>query len=370
MKKILVNATICDSKPTGLGVYTINILKKITKLKGYNISVLKNDQVEIELSNAQNINSPSSLLSSKGWKAQLLRILYLNIKLFSYGNKYDYIINTVPEGTIFNSKKNQITVIHDILPVIYKKEYPKSYYYYKYYVPLLLRKSKYIVVPSINTKKDIMSFYKSSEEKIFVANNGYDHDHFERSSELEINKVKNKYKIDKYFLYVGNLYPHKNLENAIISFSEFREKHKDIKFVITGDKNHWNYNNLVPLIKRLKLENEIIFLDYVEYDDLPKLYSGAIAFIYVSLYEGFGLPLIEAMACGCPVITSNNSSLKEISEQSAIHVEPLSINEIVKGMYNIYEDLEYRNELIDKGLENAAKYSWEKTVKVIEGLLK
>lgn len=362
--EILTNATICDSKPTGLGVYTQNVILN-SQNKEFDQTVLINKGIALKnIPQIKNLlYSPSSLLSSKGWKAQLLRIFYLNFKFLLNNSRFDYFLNTVPEGSLLIPRKKQITVIHDVLPILYREEYNKSYYYYKYYVPLLLKKSKHIVVPSENTKKDIISMYKLKASNIVVAPNGYDKSHFYPRTIEEINKVKELYKLDRYLLYVGNMYPHKNLNRVIEAFAKLNQK--EVKFVIAGDKSHWNYKFLLESINKYGLKDQIEFLDYVSYEHLPILYSGAEAFVYPSVYEGFGLPVIEAMACGSPVITSNNSSLIEISDGAALNVDPLNVFEISEAMKKIIQNKDLKDKLKVEGINKAKEYSWERTTEII-----
>jgi glycosyltransferase involved in cell wall biosynthesis len=366
MKNLIVNATICDIKPTGLGIYTLNVAKELCKNKDIKLEVIINQKIGQKYLEKQNINvfpSPSMLLSNKGWVAQLARIFYLNIKLLFLSRKNNVVLNTVPEGSLFI--QNQVTVIHDILPILFKKEYSKSYYYYKYYVPLILKRSKKIVVPSQSTKNDIVNMYKIKSDKVIIAPNGYDSHHFTPGTINDVDLLKRKYGVDEYFLYVGNMYPHKNLSRVIKSFISINDQYPEIKLLIVGDKSHWNYKNIKYQVDINKMNDTIKFLDYVSYEELPVLYSGALAFVYPSLYEGFGLPIIEAMACGSPVITSNLSSLKEIANDSALTINPESVDELSGAMRKIINDKSLRSTLITKALKHVKNYSWEKTVKII-----
>ncbi|RYL93934.1 glycosyltransferase family 1 protein [Sporolactobacillus sp. THM19-2] len=360
--EMLTNATICDKRPTGLGVYTINVIKEINKRENINQEILVNKLINVDHSFYKNdvIYTPNYILSSNGWLAQLARIIYLNCFLPKIGRDKDLIFNPVPEGSLFLN--HQVTVIHDILPLLFKREYPKSYYYYKYYVPRLLKKSYKVIVPSNNTKKDIIRVYNIDNDKIIVAPNGYDNKHFFQRNDDEVNNIKTKYGLSKYILYVGNMYPHKNLERLIQAFCHIHLKFPEIKLVLVGDTKHWNFNNLVKLVDSLGLSNSIYFLDYVSYQELPSLYGGALAFVYPSLYEGFGLPIIEAMACGTPVITSNTSSLREIAGNCALTVNPIDIKEIESKISKIIVNTELRELYRKRGLKRALEYDWGKTV--------
>ena len=164
-----------------------------------------------------------------------------------------------------------------------------------------------------------------------------------------------------YLLYVGTLQPRKNLVRAIEAFGLLK-RDSTLKFVIAGKKG-WLYDEIFEKVKELNLENEVIFTGYVPDEDLPELYKNAKAFIFVSLYEGFGLPVLEAMSYGIPVLTSNTSSLPEVAGDAALLVDPENTEEIAKGMERLLTDEKLRQQLISKGKEQIKKFSWEKAAK-------
>jgi hypothetical protein len=164
-----------------------------------------------------------------------------------------------------------------------------------------------------------------------------------------------------YFLYVGNLEPRKNLERLIEAFARMPEKEHDL--VIVG--NRWYRGGAAEQKARsLGLNGRVKFMGYLPRADLPALFSGATAFVYPSLLEGFGLPVVEAMACGAPVITSNNSSMKEIAAEAAMLVDPCNVCEISEALTRMAQDERLREKLSKRGLARAAEFSWENTARL------
>ncbi len=188
--------------------------------------------------------------------------------------------------------------------------------------------------------------------------------------------IKEKYEIDgDYILFVGTLQPRKNIERLIEAFSKIKNQElgiKNLELVIIGKKG-WLYEDILSAPKKFKIEDKVKFLDFVPDSDLSLFYQNAVCFVLPSLYEGFGLPVLEAMNFGCPVITSNVSSLPEVAGDAGILVNPGSVEEIAKSIEKILKMTDNeRKEMIEKGYQQAKKFSWEKcareTLSVLEEL--
>lgn len=233
-----------------------------------------------------------------------------------------------------------------------------------------------ILTISQASKNDIMEYYGVDSDRIIVTypglNSKFQMTNFKSIPNDKFQMIKNKYKISgDYFIFVGTLQPRKNLIRLIEAFEGLKDK--DLQLVIVGKKG-WLYEEIFEKVKDLGLEKQVIFTGFVPDEELPYLIKGAIALILVSLYEGFGLPVAEAMSLGVPVVTSNVSSLPEIAGKAGILVDPYKIEEIAQGMEEVI-DL-YRNKpeeykkMVEKGLEQAKKFSWEKcaqeTLKVLK----
>lgn len=231
-----------------------------------------------------------------------------------------------------------------------------------------VRSASQIIAVSKSTKSDLVSKLRVDAKKINVVYEGIDRSYFFPRSETEINRVKGVYGINKpYFLFVGTVQPRKNIERLIEAFSLL--KTNKINLVIAG-KPGWLYDDIYNAPKRLGIADKVNFLGFVEGEDLPALYSGALAFVYPSLYEGFGLPLLEAMACNTPVVASKSSSIPEVVGKSGLLFNPTNINEIAESLRKIASGRTLRGKLIGSSQEELSRFDWDKTaqetVKVFE----
>ncbi len=270
---------------------------------------------------------------------------------------------------VVRSDKNtkNILTVHDIAPVLF----PHLHGYitrldFEVILPRLIKNSDSIITVSYSTKDDLMSKFGIEEKKLNVIHLGVDNSFF--TPKLPQKDILAKYGINKeYLLFVGNANPRKNLNNLILAFSKiFDEIPHDL--VLIGPINR---ENLIKFILdddkfdgiRERFLERIITPGYADYEDLPFLYSGASSFVFPSFYEGFGLPPLEAMACGTPVISSNNSSLKEVVGKAGILIDdPFNLNEISEKILYMLENSKLQKKLKNKGLTQVEKFSWDKTV--------
>lgn len=239
-----------------------------------------------------------------------------------------------------------------------------------------LKSATTIISVSNSTKVDLIKKIGLDKNKIKVVYEGFDKNLFQPiKNDILVNSlIQYKLTPGKYLLFIGTVQPRKSLERLIKAFSVWSGSfgHKapvalidsnfaDLKLVIVGNKG-WLSEEIYHLPKKLGIEERVKFLGYVPEKDLPILYSGAIALTFPSLFEGFGLPILEAQACGCPVLTSNVSSMPEVAGQGAIYVNPYSIDDIVKGVVRL-QAIGFRQQVIQKGFENIRRFSWEKCAK-------
>lgn len=226
-----------------------------------------------------------------------------------------------------------------------------------------------IITISEFSKQEIIKYLNVPENKIHVISLGVDTKYYHSNyTEQMIQAVKDKYGIhEKYLFYQGTLEPRKNLKKLIEAYAISIKNIPYAPDLILAGKKGWMYDEIFETVKLFKLEEKVKFLGYIELEEIPKLMSGAIAFVYPSLYEGFGLPPLEAMACGAPVIASNVSSIPEVVGNAGILVNPQSKEEIAEAMIKIVKDEQLRNELHEKGIIRARKFQWSKaTEQVIE----
>ena len=234
------------------------------------------------------------------------------------------------------------------------------------------KRADIIVTISQFSKSEIMKYLNVPPEKIVVMPCGVDLELYRPDYGMDdVQRVKNKYDIKgEYLLYLGTLEPRKNIERLVEAFYLLKQRIANWpKLVIAGRKG-WQYESIFQKVHTLGLMDDVIFTGYVDAADSPVLTMGALAFVFPSLYEGFGMPPLEAMACGTPVITSNAASLPEVVGDAALLVDPFSVESIADTIEHILQDESLRSELSQKGLERASDYSWEHSVRIISDVYK
>lgn len=218
-----------------------------------------------------------------------------------------------------------------------------------------------ILTISQASKSDIMRIYGIPEAKIVVTYPGIKAPVSVKTTSMDDLKKKYNLKGD-FILFVGTLQPRKNIEKLIEAFSLLAPINKDLTLVIVG-KQGWLYEDILQAPKKFGISEKVKFVSFVPDDELPSFYKHALCFVLPSLYEGFGLPVVEAMSYGCPVITSNVSSLPEAGGDAALYVDPQSVKDIAEKITMVVEDEKLRKEMIAKGKIQVKKFSWEKTAK-------
>lgn len=271
----------------------------------------------------------------------------------------------LPLTPFFNVNRPSVRylpVIHDLNFEEYPKDLPVfTSKYYRYFFPKFARNATRIATVSEYSKQDIVSRYHISPDKIDVVYNGAN-ENYHRISEPEQNEIKSEYSNENpYFLFIGTLHPRKNIANLFKAFDEFKKsKSNEVKLVIVGSKMWWT-SEIELAYQNMKFKNDIIFAGRLEPGVLGKIIASALAMVYVSTYEGFGIPILEAMNCDVPVITSNVTSMPEVAGEAALLVNPFSIDSIKEAMLKIYSDTNLRAGLVEKGRIQREKFSWQKT---------
>jgi len=268
-----------------------------------------------------------------------------------------------PDGYLsLSTRVAQIGVIHDLNFEHHPNDLPfLTRWYYRYYFPQFALKAKRIATVSEYSKKDIVHCYGVNENKIDVVYNGVN-DIYQPLSEPEKIKTRNKLtQGNPYFLFVGMLHPRKNITGLLKSFEQFKQTDiKNFKLVIVGKKMWWT-TEMETLFESMKFKNEVIFTGSQPVGELKNIVASAHAMTYVSSFEGFGVPVIESMRCGIPVITSNVTSMPEISGDAALLVDPFNTGSISEAMTKIVHDDNLWNKLAAAGIERSKLFSWKKT---------
>ncbi|NKQ39724.1 MAG: glycosyltransferase family 4 protein, partial [Methanosarcinales archaeon] len=272
------------------------------------------------------------------------------------------IIHSPEDASLFVKLKNQkkIITVHDTIPFYFPNMFDfMTRYRYKILFSRTLKNSDKIIADSYNTKQDLIKHFKIPEKKIKVIHLAAN-ENYKQLKENEINNIKQKYNLNySFILYVGTLEVRKNISILLKSLYKLKKQGIKHKLVITGKKG-WKYKSIFKIIEQLNLQKDVIFIGYVSDEDLPALYNAADLFVYPSIYEGFGLPPLEAMQCGTPVITSNTSSLPEVVGNAGIMIDPYDVVELANNMHEVLVNVSLREELSKKGLERAKLFSWKK----------
>ena len=258
-----------------------------------------------------------------------------------------------------------VVTIHDCIHLMFPQYLPNraAYAYAKASMWSAAHRSHRILTVSEASKRDILHFFNVPPDKITVVYNAIDERFRVAPPEEDIARVRERYQLQhRFVLYAGNIKPHKNLVRTIEAFAELRKgDFDDLKLLIIGDEI-----SKLPALRRAvhtcKLHKHVRFLGYLPDETLAVLYRLAAVFVFPSLYEGFGLPPLEAMASGTPVVTSNVSSLPEVAGGAAVLVDPYSVDSIVDGIRRVLTSPELANELRAKGIARAREFSWEQSV--------
>ena len=229
-------------------------------------------------------------------------------------------------------------------------------------VPRSVRRADHILADSHATKADLVELYETDADKITVLYCGVD-EHFSPSSdsaEMRAVLARNGLNYGEYLLSVGTVQPRKNYRRVILALRELRDRDIDLHYAIVGGSG-WLEDDMYQAIKERDMEDRVHLLGFVADDELPAIYCGARALVSVSLYEGFGLPVLEAMACGTPVITSNLSSLPEVAGEAGILVDPLDTHAIGDAINRLVTDAQLGDRLINLGFQRVREFTWERS---------
>ena len=271
-----------------------------------------------------------------------------------------------PDGYLsLRSKVPQVVEFHDLNFEHFPGDMPKIHlWHYKKFFPKFARKAKRIVTVSEFSKQDIVDCYGVDPNKIDVAYNGVN-ETFKPLSEAEKKIVRAHYSFGHpYFMFVGSLHPRKNLARLFTAFDRFKQRSKnDVRLVIVGEKRWWT-EPIQQAYEAMSCKDDVMFVGRLSAEDLHKVTAAALASVYVSYFEGFGIPILEAFRCDTPVITSNVTSMPEVAQDAAMLVDPFDEDSIAEGMVKML-DAEVRNDLIEKGRKRVQDFSWAHAATVI-----
>lgn len=366
-----------ESHKTGVGYYAYNLLWAMSQLRDadhrYTLYLRR------PWSEGTPIGAPEAQAASQ-WTERVLRFpllwaqMRLPLELWRHPQDV-YFFPTAVLPLLYQPARSVIT-IHDIAYLFFPEGFSALLRFWLNVATRIgVRRAKRIIAVSDATRQDLMAYYKVPSRKIAVVHHGV-HERFRRFAPSErpaIETIIQKYGLPQpYLLCIGTLQRRKNIPRLLHAFYLLKEKyHLPHKLVLIGQRNpDLPEQEIAAMMHRLALEQDVVWTGYVDRDDLPALLNGAALFALPSLYEGFGMPLLEAMACGVPVACSNVSSFPEVVGEAGLLFDPYNIDTITTTLYRGLTDEDLRTALIERGLQRAAHFSWEtaarKTLKILE----
>ncbi|HOV32699.1 MAG TPA: glycosyltransferase family 1 protein [Candidatus Hydrogenedens sp.] len=352
MISVLINGVQIGNL-SGTGRYTEELVKALLELPEELRIYLSNSKPFITSNDKlQILPFPSNRYLTRLLQPHLLKKLVNQCQpdLIHYPASYGYKVGTIPH----------ITTVHDLAFLENPDWFPPHYrWFYKKKVYDSVQFSKRIITDSNFSAQQLQKHYKISPQQIDVIYLGVS-EQFKPSEQKQINIIRNKYKLpNKYILYVGTFEPRKNIPNLIAAWSGIANKIEH-DLVLVGRKG-WNTDKIEESIQKSNYKDRIHRLGYINNEDLPVIIGSADLFAYISLYEGFGLPPLEAMRCQVPVIASNSGSMLEILGNNAMLVNPEDIQEISEGLYTFCVNTELREKFAYKGFVHAQSFTWKRT---------
>ncbi|MDP2923091.1 MAG: glycosyltransferase family 1 protein [Candidatus Omnitrophota bacterium] len=366
--KIAINATSLNGlERSGLFVYTDNLLNNLAAADPKNeyfilFNSLRRKSHQMPGSNKSNFKKV--VLPVPDMKFPLRNFILNNCFLPNFFKKNNCDIYHAPAGFSLPSANRikKILTVHDLRTLkIADNDYPQDISSLR----KALKSADVCITVSEATKKDILDNFNVLPNKIKVVYEGAEERFKPINDQNKLDYIRNKYGLNKKYFFSVGAAPRKNVERLIRAFKLFKFNN-DFLLAIGGEGSSgpWAAKHK-SLIRDLGLENKVIMLGYIPDDDLPMLYNASECFVFPSLYEGFGIPLLEAMNCGVPIIASNVSSLPEIGGDAALYVDPYDETSIAKAMKKIAEDEQLKKQLIEKGFKRAKEFSWQKMAREI-----
>lgn len=360
--KIAVNTRLLiDNKLDGIGWFTFETLKRITRNhpehdfyflfdRNYSEKFIFSDNVTPVI-----INPPA--------RHPVLWFLWFEFSVKRILKKIKADVFLSPDGYLcLSSNVKQIPVIHDINFVHRPKDLPFfTEKYYNFFFPKFAKKAEKIVTVSEYSKQDIVKQYDIEKGKIKVVYNGCNELYKPIDEGLKF-QIKQKYTEGKsYFIFIGTLHPRKNITGLFKAFEKFKiESKSDFKLLIVGEKLFMT-GDIEKIYFKSQYKNDIVFTGRLKPEDLHHVLASAFAMTFVPFFEGFGIPLIEAMNCDVPLISSDTTSLPEVAGNAALFVNPFDVNDIKNAMIKLTENKNLRHTLIEKGRIRKEQFSWDKT---------
>lgn len=372
MRRIALDYTPAFEQTGGIGRYArelIAALAIIDSSRSYRLFVAGATKAQLPQPPAENFTWKPTRISTK-WLARLWHRIGLPLPVEAFTGPVDlfhatdFVLPPTRTGT------RTLLTVHDLSFIrVPSAASPPLKAYLDAVVPRSVEAADHVLADSAATKSDLIDLYGTRADKITVLYSGVDSGFSQVSDPMELERVRVKHGLEQasYLLSVGTLQPRKNYSRVIEALSEVRRLGHDLHYVVAGGGG-WLEDEMRQTIERREMTDCVHLLGLVEDRDLPALYSGARMLAMVSLYEGFGLPVLEAMACGTPVVTSNLSSLPEVAGDAALLVDPYDTGAIRDAILELETDADRRAQLIQAGLLQAKRFSWMRAAKQLRSI--
>jgi glycosyltransferase involved in cell wall biosynthesis len=349
--KVGIDIQSTKGRKTGIGYYAGSLITEFNKIKDIDI-------ISLCSSDFSDMNTPR-------------RVFWENFQMPAMASKHDLDVLHVPgfAGPRRRCMHKKITTVCDLIGMIYPENLaPVSRFYWQKWLPACIKNSDALIAISEHTKRDIVRILGIPENKIYVTLLAADPVFRPIYDTEKLEAISQKYRLpENFMLALGTIEPRKNMPRLIEAFANYVNKTDTDLFLVMVGKQDWGYDKVVEIIKKRQIAERIKFTGYIDEDDMPGIYNLAKFFSYPSLYEGFGLPVLEAMACARPVICSNSSSLPEVAQDAAILVDPLDVKEMEMAIEKFDTDDRAREDFSARATLQAAKFSWKKTaIKTID----
>ncbi len=362
--RIAIQAADLDmERIDGTRVYLKEMLKRFGKLSS---------QTEFILYHRKEFNSALAPPKSENYivKKRRFPLVWMQTRFARelFNDRPDKLFLPVQAAPFFIPSVTEVTAtIHDLAFKRYPETFPKwDLWKLNFLLDLAVKRSQKLIAVSQSTKKDLLYFFPNlKEDKIKVIYHGFDGEFFgTKLAQSEIQGILANYKLQtaNYILYVGALQPRKNLTRLIEAFNVAKKKFPEMKLVLAGEAA-WLSETIFSAREKSPYKNDIVLTGRVSFEELRALYQGARLFAFPSLYEGFGLPVLEAFASNVPVLLADNSSLREVGGDAALYVDALSVEDIAEKLARLWNNGELREALVAKGREQLPKFSWDKCAK-------
>ena len=358
--RIAISATMLDARPSGLGMYTVKLIKALaaqatdqTTLIVFTAYPEAFEGCDVQVRKVLRWVQPRFGLFGKIVRFLWHQVVY-PVRLLK---EYPDVIYSATHHAVLWTRRPQVVTIHDLIPLKFPNQNRWMHRYFTSVLPRVLARCARIITVSDSARQDVLQYYRVPPERVIAIHESYEDDGQAHDERL----TSSDGRPEAYFLVVGPSFPHKNVERVLEAYAAVRER-TGRKLVVVGGRPDY-LRALRAKARALALGDAVVFAGYVARDQLVELYAEATALVFASLYEGFGIPALEAMACGCSVIASNVSSLPEVCGDAAYYVDPQSVSSIADALCRLASDPALCARLRQRGIERVRQFSWERAAR-------